>query len=311
MSPEAINACCGQTDCSPADQDATSLVFQVKALGSVAARRLSQEGTGRVHSTFRHSVNLLCGDSLVALVDAPSALHPFAVRLTGGLPGLQVGQAFSLDGQAIRFAGGLCVTLSEVAPQRLLRPKVVLSHLKTVWLRRVGRRLVRRSELASLLEPCGHAALSLGGGDGPRFLRAFAAGDEAEAEALACGVGLLGLGQGLTPAFDDFFVGVAASLAFVPYREASRKNRIIAGLAKAACGRTTRVSREFLNCAAQGMFSQPVLAVLDALSAPGTAPAYRAMRRLTGLGHTSGADSLTGLLAGLASSHRLAGNPLH
>lgn len=109
---------------------------------------------------------------------------------------------------------------------------------------------------------------------------------------------LLGLGQGLTPSGDDFFCGLLIALA-LPDSPYHAQVGALRGAVLAALHRTHAVSAAFLRDAAQGQVSETVQAFLDALYGQGAlSPALAA---LTALGHRSGHDVLSGLLAGLSS----------
>lgn len=110
---------------------------------------------------------------------------------------------------------------------------------------------------------------------------------------------LIGLGIGLTPSGDDFNCGMLAalfSLGALPAASALRKELIRAVL-PAADG-TNDISREFLLRACAGEFSQAVRALLECLA--GFAPAAalpEAAAALLALGHSSGLDTLNGIVA--------------
>ncbi len=271
----------------------------VTRIGALARDRLGPGVRGRVHSVFEHSANLDCGGPLVALLAPGLGLHPFALMPGGGLPRLARGEVFAVDAGWLRFGSGQSVRLAGAAKASLRPAPAVLppEALRSAILE--ARPLLEGSVLRGVLDPQGGDADAPGLEAAGAFLRAFAAGDEGAA--LASGERVLGLGPGLTPAFDDFLVGAAAALAYLPRGRAGRRRRVIRGLAERAEHLTTRVSREFLGGAARNMFSEPVLAVLDALARPDAAHGRRAMRALARMGHTSGADCLAGLL-GAASA---------
>lgn len=107
---------------------------------------------------------------------------------------------------------------------------------------------------------------------------------------------LIGWGGGLTPAGDDIVCGMlAAAHAFAdPRREpwcAQTRRRLAA---------TTELSAQFLRLAAAGHVTAELRELLLALGTPHL-PA--AVRRLLGVGHTSGADLATGVLRYLELRH--------
>jgi len=106
---------------------------------------------------------------------------------------------------------------------------------------------------------------------------------------------LAGLGGGLTPAGDDFVVGVClAAWAGCYGRSAAR---LCAPLATAMAPSTTTLSGAYLRAAAAGDCAAPWHALFSGLR-PGDVPATRrAVEALFAVGHTSGADALAGFIA--------------
>lgn len=104
---------------------------------------------------------------------------------------------------------------------------------------------------------------------------------------------LIGLGGGLTPAGDDFLVGVLAVLQWRGCRDAEAQL-----VSEIACrlNRTTLISSAFLERALAGEFSQPVLALFDAMEHGTDTALAPAVSRLCAVGHTSGSDLLGGVL---------------
>lgn len=101
-------------------------------------------------------------------------------------------------------------------------------------------------------------------------------------------VGLVGLGRGLTPAGDDYLVGVMAALWLTGQAE------LLADLITAAAARTTRLSAAYLRAAARGEFAEPWHHLALALLAADIAATVEAMARIAGYGASSGRDSLAG-----------------
>jgi hypothetical protein len=122
----------------------------------------------------------------------------------------------------------------------------------------------------------------------------------ADTNRLAAGAArLAGLGEGLTPAGDDYLVGAlhALWLAF-PRPGAESLSR---GIAEAAVERTTSVGRVWIEAAARG----EVAAWWRDFFAEQTAENRRqAAKRIAAIGHTSGLSSLAGFFE---TSRALAG----
>jgi hypothetical protein len=117
---------------------------------------------------------------------------------------------------------------------------------------------------------------------------------------------MIGLGPGVTPSGDDILIGFLAglwSMAGQHYKQLSFirlfGNEIIK-LAK----QTSEISRTYLYHAAQGQFSSSLSMLAEAIATYGDVEqaAQEAMR----VGHSSGMDSVTGLLIGLSVWNNLA-----
>jgi Protein of unknown function (DUF2877) len=115
--------------------------------------------------------------------------------------------------------------------------------------------------------------------------------DEVEAAV----AGLVGRGPGLTPSGDDALAGallVAHSLGIgAPLAEAVRSR----------LGVTTAVSAALLDAAADGFAACPVVTLVDAAVADDADAVRRALPAVLALGHTSGADTVTGVRAALGA----------
>jgi hypothetical protein len=107
--------------------------------------------------------------------------------------------------------------------------------------------------------------------------------------------GLAGLGVGLTPAGDDFLVGVMHGL-YAVYGELNALTLCL-NIAEAAIPRTNSLSAAWLEAAARGEAGEPWHQLLAAISAQDQAAFEAAVLRILPTGHTSGADALGGFLA--------------
>ena len=135
----------------------------------------------------------------------------------------------------------------------------------------------------------------------PTLARLRAAVEAASPAALVdAAAGLVGLGPGLTPSGDDFLVGFLGTLRLSDAPGAALVNAAAAPFLALAAERTTLVALSFLRHALRGEFAAPVQAVLDGLR--GSTPTARfeeAVAAVLGWGHTSGADTLAGIISAL------------
>ncbi len=109
---------------------------------------------------------------------------------------------------------------------------------------------------------------------------------------------LAGLGPGLTPAGDDFLLGVMAGIWMS--RNSWEAERLCAQVATVAAPRTTSLSAAWLQHAARGEFSEPWHRLCRALGARGDGKALEvAAAGIAAVGASSGRDALAGLRCAL------------
>lgn len=109
---------------------------------------------------------------------------------------------------------------------------------------------------------------------------------------------LIGLGPGQTPSGDDLLAGlIVASRRLEPADP--RWDAFAAALVAAARGRTTDLGFARLRYAAEGELDERAEQVITALLAGDPATVERSTRQLLGYGHTSGLDTLVGLVLGI------------
>ena len=106
--------------------------------------------------------------------------------------------------------------------------------------------------------------------------------------------GLIGLGPGLTPSGDDFFGGLMIGLG--NFGMARIAKTIWLGLQPDLTKRTNLISIAHLEAAAAGMGHGAVHALLLALRDGETSAIDRTMMDVSAIGHSSGWDTLAGLV---------------
>lgn len=110
--------------------------------------------------------------------------------------------------------------------------------------------------------------------------------------------GLAGLGVGFTPSGDDFVMGAlyAMRVLHTPERSTELATAILAEMNS----RTNRLSRMWLDAAAEGKAVEAWHDLLGALSGRSEISSEQSIERVVEVGHTSGADALAGFIAVLA-----------
>ncbi|MEU6843414.1 DUF2877 domain-containing protein [Streptomyces sp. NPDC046716] len=302
---------------------ATPTVSALSADAALLDRLRTATGQGRVHSVFARVVNLLTPDgTLVTLAardggDAPRTLVVDLADWTG--TALTAGQPVTFASGNLTLGTGprpLHVTSTGARPWRATPPS--LTHLAPGALARIADRLDRLNEewgpRGGMLGPAPGAgpleqavARALDAGRTTLLTALRDGGDDAE---IRRGVlALLGLGPGLTPAGDDFLTGltfVAALPGAVPTGLVPAVRSVLAEHR----GRTTDVSHATLTEAADGRVRAELIDVLRQSADDGPRPRapHDPVRRLLAIGHTSGSDTLSGLVAGLHLEEELRGS---
>jgi hypothetical protein len=267
----------------------------------------------RVHSVFHAALNLsLPNGDLLSVLSAETDDMSRGVRLAStedfSSLGLATGDGgvFSVDEIVLdRSAGRTPLRVDCAAARRLSAPTAPpLRGDDSLWRSGVAQLEalqdraatdLRIAPLLSLAPPSGamgerltQASLDLG--RGLRAGRVDALRDAATR--------LVGLGQGLTPAGDDFLCGFlaagycrrAANLA------PSRLLKLFAEVVRLLLGQTTDVSASFLRDALEGRVSRPLAALAEACAPGGDLDS--ALLRLAAIGHSSGLDAATGFFYG-------------
>ena len=281
-------------------------MFDIADFAGGASALFTGGTAGRVHSVYRSTVNLESRGALYALQPAGTPRTPISLTV----------DVLPEEFARLRLGRGdpvICGSALRVGPYLFGAERAAKWDPR---LRRRGRpdgelleslRGTLRRELVAGGRGSDFAGAALHQGIGPEASECRRLSAEGAAGFLSSAVegryrtaaeecaGLIGLGAGLTPAGDDFNVGVMAVLWYLDGEgPAPELRRALESEIARRCAGTTDVSREFLRAALRGEFSEPILALFE----PGTAPGELAgaVRRAMAVGHTSGADMLCGML---------------
>jgi hypothetical protein len=284
--------------------------------------RVPDDFRAAVHSVFHTAANFVVVgmDSLLTLTASDSVDHPQGIRLPAGeteaIQRLQPGQVILCQEGLIRSAGypyeinlrwaqkydgnitchatsGQVVTASYQAAWDLLvrwqaEKQADLRIMDLTHMLREG--IVTEKEKQAIIKPLADLIY---------------AAQRLEFDPAAAALRLLmGLGGGLTPTGDDVLVGFLAGLRASTGAETARIDwlgRLGKELRVASSG-TNDISRTFLVLASDGQFSSSLKNLAIAVCAGEPADKVRKAAEIAfQVGHTSGMDAATGLLAGLAA----------
>ncbi len=264
-------------------------------MSDVVMRLVQERGpiAGTVHSVFRGAVNLMADRALITVAADSAGGLPNGVLVHGNVDyraaGLAVGMRAVLDTERVRIpAADLEIVTAHATPWSSRLPA-------TDGARWSGRTMPAHGILRSAAGPLpgGLAMLPQGRRCLAEVGRSIARGDDAGA-ALAART-LIGLGPGLTPSGDDALAGFEAALRALGHPSAGF---LVAALDDVD-ERTTAVSAAMLRHAVRGEFGERVHRLLEALLDGPRDALPTAIRHAVAWGATSGADGVSGVLAGL------------
>lgn len=109
---------------------------------------------------------------------------------------------------------------------------------------------------------------------------------------------VVGLGEGLTPSGDDLFVGLLAVLHTTGWLHSVLPASVHQQFLQAVLGKTSDLSAEFLRCALEGDFAEPIVLLVRTLFAPDPCIWQAYAASLAAVGHSSGADAMVGIVLG-------------
>ena len=254
---------------------------------------------GRVHSVFARACNIVCGPTWLTLCAHDAGNGPTVLRLARGPAGdlrllFDAGERIDGDCHGLRSARAE-VTLHGAC---VWRPAESMAALPPAGLdsnlRLAGERLARhRATRASVIDrEAAPVAVALA-----RACRVL------DGEQVVCHAArLIGWGEGLTPAGDDFLIGLIGGLDASLCGDARRLRlrETLAGVLVAGSRRTSPIAAHYLRLAAAGHYNEALLRLRDALRCEHDVAAIdAALHSALAVGATSGADTVSGLLAGL------------
>jgi Protein of unknown function (DUF2877) len=262
--------------------------IRVLRMGRSTRERLdaAPREAGEVHSAYARTLNLLWHDGRLLTLHAPgSLLAPFAAVVDHLPSELGPGMRAWREGEKIRLGPFLLGWDRSAVVETRLRPEGN------------GGRLLLTALASRPAPPAAAGLFSPGGRTAQKGLDHGIR--ERDATAFVEGAaGLIGLGEGLTPAGDDCLVGALAVLSRHAAAWLADHAEIRTALAFTSELGTTTLGREFLLHALDGSFSEAILRLMQARSA---AEAVERIEDLGRMGASSGADTLWGIRLALGA----------
>ena len=307
-----------------------AIAFKATWIGAALARG---PGRARVHSVFRSAINFVIegSDSLAALTGGSGDGLPNAIALNADPDGRDrpdfrdwptaPGSPASFDDDflAVGMRGAEIRVDLRLATRGTRQTLPAIPRLGPAFGAAIAELSRKQTELECDLRietllrgeraptAMGRRLASAARGLGEAACRGFPEGPArrtAEVAVMLGAEGILGLGSGLTPSGDDFLCGflcAAGCSAEAPGKPGP--DSLVALLGEAVEGgiqATGAISASFLKCAARGFFSRDLCGAAASIAQDDPVAGTASIRRLCGLGHSSGADTATGFLYGLA-----------
>lgn len=278
---------------------------------------LYQNENGYVHSRFANGFNIKMGDSLVFIGNKKNGLLPFGIHLREediftAVSSVNNGDSvtWNRSTNSIELPG---VTIS------IEKGKSFKNELTTLKSETIFNDSLERFSL-QLIEIEDRTGLDI---SFKEFLKKYYASDEqnwlgAESylnmlmeAAESSDKGLmekvlryfLGRGQGLTPSGDDMIVGLLAFDAVSRFLSASFYQKVSELIEGESI--TTDVAREYLRYALKQEFSSTVSNMVNALADGDATNFEKVFHDLIGVGHSSGLDTILGILLGMLTFKKL------
>jgi hypothetical protein len=296
-------------------------VLQAVSISQPVMDTLERKGfAGSVLSVFAEACNLVSAQGkIVALVSQRVGNGPLNIVLEGGgfFPkGLEAGLPVEGDGRSIRIGEALTSEPQRVslAGAEVWEPRLEGDGLNADWPGLKARLVVLHHHLLAQAPPASLVCPLIAGATAGRgvesayrkaawgaieeLLAALRAGDRQGITAGAAA--LAGLGPGLTPAGDDFLLGLMAGLrTWPPFLEGKGLSveETCQAIYRAAIGRTNLISLALLQSAQEGLFNEAWHELLAALRQGKANDVKEAADRILGFGETSGAEALAGFLS--------------
>ncbi|MDD6611725.1 MAG: DUF2877 domain-containing protein [Clostridiales bacterium] len=280
-------------------------MYPIQRTTALVRQLLSAHATGTVHSVYRKTINLSFDGTLVALQAAGSPLSPISLITTlagqemSHLP-VSAGLPVSLTADTIHLAEtAFCLDAAETVetvlmpvsesdlPSLTAQIRSILKHSTKGGFRNILFPSDKPTQLGEqLVLAAAENHMNLCSQELCLFHYTTAAHSLSS---------LIGLGIGLTPSGDDFLCGVLAGLILRNGTDhpffAALQEQITQKLPD-----TNDISRAFLHCALQGQFSEAICSLRHASDAAQLSAAFSA------IGHSSGMDTLCGILYALTLS---------
>lgn len=286
--------------------------FQAVSIGSAVP---VNNFTTTIQSVFESSINLRLDheDRLITILVSDHYDLPQGIRLNArnvSFQSLTVGLRAVCQSGILRFASStLTIDLRGASIWEAQLPILDITKLSIrqacsmIWKALNRQQRLKQTDLVAedLLQPDRGSVLTRKLSQPVRDLTAGTKRRDVQASANAARQ-MIGLGPGVTPTGDDILIGYLAGLWSIAFDD-NQKIKFIELFGKALLKiipETNEISRTYLAHAIHKQFSSSLIKLLTATSEGDVEQISSATKEVMRVGHSSGMDSVTGLLMGLA-----------
>lgn len=270
---------------------------QVERKSSYLTSFLKEEYSGYVHSLFSHSINIQLGKQLIHVSDMVEPLSAFGLKIENDkmknlLKTIKLNGFVSYQNNTLFFYNHLNKIISIINLESLIETDLTikpLNSLPSVHLQDTF--FFKEIDQLPLKMKTG-LPLSTETLDYIHQLSNYST--ESLSDSLVWNH-FIGRGIGLTPSGDDFLIGYISILTL--FDEQKNWIKVITPLIKKE--KTTAISVAYLTCLMSGVVNENIKSLLDVIYSQDKKIVQEKLDHLLLFGHTSGIDTLYGMLTGV------------
>ncbi|MCG7345681.1 DUF2877 domain-containing protein [Sporosarcina sp. ACRSL] len=302
------------------DHDGRAFVLTAFVASDDITRIFDKQSKGHIHSVFNTSFNLAFGDHLVHVGAVGNGVAPFGIGMEQGQATLltkllAVNSDVYWDERSVSliFPKGIILSLDRVnwtnhkvqqAHYELMRLEENFTILANTLMQADWQIGLAQSEeekkrfIQYVLNPSSSTTKDFPVIDELERLQNLAFNEEST-DAEKVFDYWIGRGLGLTPSGDDCITGICAVFSALEGTNQAFIHQLQSYLVERGRKRTTHIALEYLLYATENKFHSHLLNVCNALGKRPVTEFSKAIEEMKGIGHTSGADTLVGILIGI------------
>lgn len=258
---------------------------------------LRNDYSGFVHSVFSHSLNIQLGKQLIHVSDRIEPLSAFGLKLSNEkihslLHLVKVGYFVSYQNNTLFFYNHLNKIISIIKLNELVEKELNIKLISfsstikiedTLFFEELSKLPLKMKTGLPLSEQTLH------------YIEDLSTYSVEKMSNLSIWQYFIGRGIGLTPSGDDFLIGYISILSL--FNQQKEWLHLIRPFVEK--GRTTDISLAYLTCLLDGVVNENIKELIDSLYSEDRKEIKQKLSKLLLFGHTSGTDTLYGIMTGI------------